>query len=117
MGREVYQTEPITDCQHNKAVVASFLPSPELRSKIVVTLTRYQVELRSQVIRPEDSEYCKIGDPSHREGDERIEILVTDRETKFKWKVVERGVWCLNHRLELARVQPGASWGEYLSRH
>lgn len=73
--------------------------------------------MRSQVVGLEDNEYYKVGDLSHREGEERIEILVTDPETKFKWKVVERGVWCLTNRIELARVQPGASWGEFISRH
>lgn len=116
MGREIHQIEPILDYQHNESIVESFLPSVDQRSKIVVTLTRYQVELRYQVTRPGDKEYCRVGDPSHREGDERIKVLVTDRETKLKWKLVERGIWCLTHKIELARAQPGASWGEFLSR-
>lgn len=53
-----------------------------------------------------------MGDPSHREGEERIEVVVTDIETKLKWKVVEEGIWCLTHRVEFTRIQPGTSWGE-----
>lgn len=111
MGRGIVQSEPLSEFQQFESVIESFLPSPVRKSKIVITLKRALVEVRTQVVRPEDGEYCRIGDPSYKEGEERIEIVVTDTETRLNWKVVERGIWCSKHRVKFSRIQPGVHYG------
>lgn len=107
MGKEIYQPEPILEQQYTESVIECFLPSPERKSKVVLSLNRERVDVRAQVVRREDSEYCRIGDPSYREGEESVEVTVIDKVTQLRWKVVDRGIWILKHRVDFERTQPG----------
>lgn len=70
MGREIYQSKVIEEVQRANQVEERTQPELVRKEKIVISLNKAQVELRSQVIRPQFSEHCKLGDPSPKEGGE-----------------------------------------------
>lgn len=77
------------------------------KEKVVIRLARTGVDVRIQTVGSEEEERCKLGDPSRNEGEERIEITVSATQTTLNWKVVERDMWCLKHRIGFLRTQLG----------
>lgn len=78
MGREIPQSEVREEVQRVDQTEERTQPELASKEKIVVSLNRARVEVQTQAARPQDSEYCKLGDPSPKEGEERIEVVVTD---------------------------------------
>lgn len=111
MGWGIFESEPLLEFHQSESVVESFLPSLVGKAKIAITLNRALVEVRTRLVKPGDREYGRIGDLSYKEGEERLEIVVSDTKTNINWKVVERGMWYSKHRIEFPRIQLGNHYG------
>lgn len=107
MGREVYQEEPKVELQQVNIREENFQVSFPRKERIVINLTRAQVDVCAQIVRPQEENQRGLGRTSTQEGEEVIEVTVTEDQTRLSWKVVERGMWCLKHRIGFPRTQVG----------